>query len=168
MRVEEALLSKFVRRSFYCYLPETLLAVDFLLLHPMTLTSDTDSCTAAEPVQVLTPPPSPPLAEDDATTTATAPPTSASAKKKKKKKSKKSSKAKDHATSPPLPPTPTPTAEENQPPPLYISRNKHWKYISSFHVRVPLGSEVGVLKFETLSRDHGYNSLLNSSSLYSF
>jgi len=146
---------------------KTPLTVDFIL-HPMTLTSDTDSCTAAEPVQVLTPPPSPPLAEDDATTTATAPPTSVPAKKKKKKKSKKSSKAKDPATSPPPPPTPTPTAEENQPPPLYISRNKHWKYISSFHVRVPLGSEIWVLKFEMLSRDHGYNFLSNSSSPYSF
>ena len=126
---------------------EAPLAVDFILHHLMTLTSDTDSCTAAEPIQVLTPPPSPPLAEDDAATAATTPSTSASAKKKKKKKSKKSSKAKDPVASPP-PPTPTPTAEENQPPPLYISRNKHWKYISSFHVRVPLGSERGELKFK--------------------
>ena len=104
--------------------------------HPMASTSDTDSCTAAEPVQILTPPPSPPLAEDDATTTV--PPTPAAAKKKKKKKAKKSNKVKDASTSPAPPPTPTPTAEENQPPPLYISRNKHWKYISSFHVRFPL------------------------------
>ena len=103
----------------------------------MTSTSDTDSCTAAEPVQILTPPPSPPLAEDDPTTTVTPSTASTAAKKKKKKKSKKSNKAKDATTSPAPPSTPAPTIEEIQPPPLYISRNKHWKYISSFHVRVP-------------------------------
>ena len=107
-------------------------SVFFKLLRSMTSTSDTDSCTAAEPVQTLTPPPSPPLAEDGVTTTATPPPTSAAAKKKKKKKSKKSNKTKEGPTPSP---TPAPTVEENQPPPLYISRNKHWKYISSFHVR---------------------------------
>ena len=135
--------------------------------HLMTSTSDTDSSTAAEPVQILTPPPSPLLVEDDATTTATPPPTPAAAKKKKKKKSKKSNKAKDAVTSPSSPSTPVPTAEENQPPPLYISRNKHWKYISSFHVRIPLCSGVEVLKFYTLSRDHGYSFPWSSSSLYS-
>jgi len=126
-------VSKSVHRSF---------SSDFLHLgsthHPMTSTSDTDSYTAAEPVQILTPPPSPPLAGDDET--ATAPSISAAAKKKKKKKAKKPNKAKEAATSPVPPPTPTPTVEENQPPPLYISRNKHWKYISSFHVRFPLWS----------------------------
>lgn len=100
----------------------------------MTSTSDTDSCTAIEPVQILTPPPSPPLAGGDATATPTPPPTSA-AKKKKKKKSKKSNKGKDATSSPASPLTPAPAPEENQPPPLFISRNKHWKYISSFHVR---------------------------------
>lgn len=119
---------------------QTLLLLDSLT--PMTSTSDTDSCTAAEPVQTLTPPPSPPLVEDDATTTETPPLTSAPAKKKKKKKSKKSNKAKD---APAPPPTPAPTIEENQPPPLYISRNKHWKYISSFHVRTPLCLEMEAL-----------------------
>lgn len=118
--------------------PETFLAPGF---YPMTSTSDTDSYTAAEPVQVLTPPPSPPLA-DDATAAAAVPSTSTAAKKKKKKKAKKSNKAKDATTSPPPPPTPTPATEENQPPPLYISRNKHWKYISSFHVRIPFWSEI--------------------------
>ena len=114
----------------------------------MNSTSDTDSYTAAEPVQTLTPPPSPPLAGDDATATATSStPVPAAAKKKKKKKSKKSNKVKD-ATTPPAPPlTPAPTVEEIQPPPLYISRNKHWKYISSFHVRIPLGQRKKVLRF---------------------
>ena len=131
-----------VTKSVHC--PQTNFAGKFFSprLHSstMTLTSDTDSCTATEPVQILTPPPSPPLAGDDATVEATAPTTSAAAKKKKKKKAKKPNKAKEAATSPAPPPTPTLAVEENQPPPLYISRNKHWKYISSFHVRFPLWS----------------------------
>lgn len=121
------------------HFPQTFLT-SASLTHPMTSTSDTDSYTAAEPVQILTPPPSPPLAGDDETATATAPSIPAAAKKKKKKKAKKPNKAKEATTSPVPPPTPTPTVEENQPPPLYISRNKHWKYISSFHVRFPLWS----------------------------
>jgi hypothetical protein len=48
-----------------------------------------------------------------------------SCQKKKKKKKKKQSKVKE-----------TPALEEPRPPVLCISRNKHWKYISSYHVRV--------------------------------
>lgn len=50
-------------------------------------------------------------------------------KKKKKKKSKKSAKAKEAASQAKAQET------ENRPPVLCISRNKHWRYISSYHVR---------------------------------
>jgi len=55
-------------------------------------------------------------------------------KKKKKKKSKKSAKAKEAAS--------RAKAQdeldlEGRPPVLCISRNKHWRYISSYHVRTP-------------------------------
>ncbi|KAH9947088.1 hypothetical protein B0H21DRAFT_740280 [Amylocystis lapponica] len=49
-------------------------------------------------------------------------------KKKKKKKSKKSAKAKEAATNNAQPP-----ADDDRPPVLCISRNKHWRYISSYH-----------------------------------
>ena len=53
-------------------------------------------------------------------------------KKKKKKKPKKSSKAKAEANTKPI--------EDDEPSPLVlrISRNKHWRYISSYHVCLPL------------------------------
>jgi hypothetical protein len=55
-------------------------------------------------------------------------------KKKKKKKSKKSAKAKTAASV-------EGKAQDalepgSRPPALCISRNKHWRYISSYHVRV--------------------------------
>ncbi|KAK0222588.1 hypothetical protein EDD85DRAFT_983231 [Armillaria nabsnona] len=46
-------------------------------------------------------------------------------KKKKKKKTKKSAKAKSEAAAK--------LADEDGPPVLCISRNKHWRYISSYH-----------------------------------
>jgi hypothetical protein len=49
-------------------------------------------------------------------------------KKKKKKKPKKSAKSKSEPNSKPL-------TEDDEPGPLLrISRNKHWRYISSYHV----------------------------------
>ncbi len=48
--------------------------------------------------------------------------------KKKKKKSKKSAKAKSGAAAK--------LVDEDRPPVLCISRNKHWRYISSYHVRL--------------------------------
>jgi hypothetical protein len=61
-----------------------------------------------------------PLVEDTTTTT----------KKKKKKKSKKSAKSKGEPNAKPL------IEEDDEPSPqvLRISRNKHWRYISSYHV----------------------------------
>lgn len=61
-----------------------------------------------------------PLVEDTTTT----------AKKKKKKKSKKSAKSKGEPNAKPL------VGEDDEPSPqvLRISRNKHWRYISSYHV----------------------------------
>lgn len=50
---------------------------------------------------------------------------------KKRKKKKKANKA-SHDSSSALPGKPTPDAE--RPSVLCISRNKHWKYISSYHV----------------------------------
>ena len=52
-------------------------------------------------------------------------------KKKKKKKSKKTSKAKATSDCPKQPVH----ADEDRPSVLCISRNKHWRYISSYHVR---------------------------------
>ena len=53
-------------------------------------------------------------------------------KKKKKKKSKKSAKAKEEASKAKAQDQPD---TESRPPVLCISRNKHWRYISSYHVR---------------------------------
>lgn len=53
-------------------------------------------------------------------------------KKKKKKKSKKSGKAKEAASQAKAQDEPE---SESRPPVLCISRNKHWRYISSYHVR---------------------------------
>lgn len=60
------------------------------------------------------------LVEDD---------TTVAQKKKKKKKPKKRSKAKAEANA-------KPSVEDDEPSPLVlrISRNKHWRYISSYHV----------------------------------
>ena len=51
--------------------------------------------------------------------------------KKKKKKSKKSAKAKEEASQA----IAQGPESESRPPVLCISRNKHWRYISSYHVR---------------------------------
>jgi hypothetical protein len=61
------------------------------------------------------------------------PVTPTSQKKKKKKKAKKSAKAKEAAT--PAAKTQAGDMDSNRPPVLCISRNKHWRYISSYHVR---------------------------------
>ncbi|OCH93003.1 hypothetical protein OBBRIDRAFT_772437 [Obba rivulosa] len=52
-------------------------------------------------------------------------------KKKKKKKSKKSSKAKDTVPAPMV--EDVDDDDDDRPPVLCISRNKHWRYISSYH-----------------------------------
>ena len=81
--------------------------------------------------QVLTPSPSHSSGETspvpDATEEERQVPTTT--QKKKKKKSKKSPKAKEAATTGPKTDSPL-----DRPPVLCISRNKHWRYISSYHV----------------------------------
>lgn len=62
-------------------------------------------------------------------------PTTTSQKKKKKKKSKKSAKAKEAAAKAKAD-SEKASEECNRPPVLCISRNKHWRYISSYHVCV--------------------------------
>jgi hypothetical protein len=57
-----------------------------------------------------------------------------SQKKKKKKKPKKSAKAKEAAASVRGKAQDVPESD-SRPPALCISRNKHWRYISSYHVR---------------------------------
>jgi hypothetical protein len=54
-------------------------------------------------------------------------------KKKKKRKPKKSVKAKEAAAL--AAKTKANDVDLNRPPVLCISRNKHWRYISSYHVR---------------------------------
>jgi hypothetical protein len=56
---------------------------------------------------------------------------SGASKKKKKKKTKKSAKAKESTSGGKYTEEP-----EERPPVLCISRNKHWRYISSYHVRL--------------------------------
>lgn len=56
-------------------------------------------------------------------------------KKKKKKKPKKSAKAKEAAASLKAKSS-DPNDLDGRPPVLCISRNKHWRYISSYHVCV--------------------------------
>ena len=56
------------------------------------------------------------------------PTTTAPSKKKKKKKAKKHGKPKEHLNAS--------AHEEEKPAVLCISRNKHWRYISSYHVRL--------------------------------
>ena len=60
-----------------------------------------------------------------------------SQKKKKKKKPKKSAKAKEAAATLKAKAQHTP----ERLPALCISRNKHWRYISSYHVRVIYGQK---------------------------
>ena len=57
----------------------------------------------------------------------------ATSHKPKRKKKKKATKTPSSDASPALPRRPGPDAD--RPPVLCISRNKHWKYISSYHVR---------------------------------
>jgi len=75
----------------------------------------------------------------------------ATQKKKKKKKTKKSSKAKDAAAA-------KAKEDEDRPPVLCISRNKHWRYISSYHVC--LNSRIQRVRDQTqpFVRDHGFSS----------
>jgi hypothetical protein len=54
-------------------------------------------------------------------------------KKKKKKRQKKSAKAKEAASK-----AAEPSEQEPRQPVLCISRNKHWRYISSYHVRLTI------------------------------
>lgn len=80
---------------------------------------------------------------------------SSTQKKKKKKKSKKSSKAKDV--------TAKATAKgdgdkEGRQPVLCISRNKHWRYISSYHVRADSVASRLNPKTQLLHRDPGFSS----------
>jgi len=65
----------------------------------------------------------------DATETSYTDALSSNLNKKKKKKKSKKPKRKDG-----VPPIPSPQPEYRQPV-ICISRNKHWKYISSYHVR---------------------------------
>lgn len=71
-----------------------------------------------------------PASPDATETSHTDVPPSTLNKKKKKKKSKKP-KCKDGVPAVPEPQT----IPEHRQPVLCISRNKHWKYISSYHVR---------------------------------
>lgn len=74
-------------------------------------------------------------------------------KKKKKKKSKKNAKAKEAAAVTSAKET---AGIDGRPPVLCISRNKHWKYISSYHVCViRMLRSVLALNFY---RGRGYNS----------
>lgn len=57
-------------------------------------------------------------------------------KKKKKKKSKKSKNTKDVANGATQTNGKDNVADDDRPPVLCISRNKHWRYISSYHVRL--------------------------------
>ncbi|THH14486.1 hypothetical protein EW146_g5845 [Bondarzewia mesenterica] len=75
--------------------------------------------------QILTPPPSHSSGSTSPILNNLPEDATATQKKKKKKKSKKSSKAK--AVNEPK------HEEETRPPVLCISRNKHWRYISSYH-----------------------------------
>ena len=69
---------------------------------------------------------------------------SGASKKKKKKRSKKSAKAKETQLG-----GNTTEETEERPPALCISRNKHWRYISSYHVCwVVLGETVALIPFE--------------------
>ena len=64
----------------------------------------------------------------------TPPPSASSKKKRRKKKPKKGAKSEGTSTA-----GDETNGPEGRPPGLCISRNKHWKYISSYHVRVIAG-----------------------------
>ena len=91
----------------------------------------------------------------------------ATQKKKKKKKPKKSAKAKEAAAQKSKANTPT-VEQGTRPPVLCISRNKHWRYISSYHVcschYISLARHL--IHARSSKRDHGSNFLLNSWNLY--
>lgn len=78
-----------------------------------------------------------PTSPDLTTEGADTPETPAQSKKKKKKKAKKSAKAKEASARCGKAADGVGEEEErDRPPVLCISRNKHWRYISSYHVRL--------------------------------
>lgn len=88
--------------------------------------------------------------------------TTTTSKKKKKKKSKKSTKSKGESSTKPV-------TEDDEPSPLVlrISRNKHWRYISSYHVcRPPLTCLTS--RFTREIRVHGFSFRWSSSNRSSF
>ena len=131
-------------------------ANDMLPTPPSTLSSR--STSPSSPVPELT---------TECTDTPEAPTQS---KKKKKKKSKKVAKAKDQSVAGNTKGANGPGCDEDRPPVLCISRNKHWRYISSYHVRFTSSlyghdyNEHGV--HGTFYRDRGCNSRSNYSSLF--
>lgn len=101
----------------------------------------TDITKATVDSEVLSTPPSsvhsrPPstLPEPDENIVAQDPDSPANAQKKKKKKKGKKSAAKKAADSNGAAKA-VESPDEDRPPVLCISRNKHWRYISSYHVR---------------------------------
>ena len=91
-------------------------------------TSDAPSASGVQPNVVSLPPAIPGGFEPTTPTPET--PTESATKSKKKKKAKKAGKVKSPATI-----KVTLDEAEDRPPVLCISRNKHWRYISSYHVR---------------------------------
>jgi hypothetical protein len=87
-----------------------------------------------------------------------------SQKKKKKKKPKKSPKAKEAAAALKAKAQDVPEPD-TRPPALCISRNKHWRYISSYHVCAIYHRNIYETYFNL--RDHGFNSRSNYLNLYS-
>ena len=85
--------------------------------------------------------------------------TTATQKKKKKKKPKKSAKAKEAASSKAK--TQDELDTEGRPPVLCISRNKHWRYISSYHVRSLCEPMEANSKTQPFARALGCNYLWN-------
>jgi hypothetical protein len=87
-------------------------------------------------------------------------------KKKKKKKPKKSAKSKEAANK-----SAAPSEQEPRHPVLCISRNKHWRYISSYHVRLTIllssrhrAAYPSVNMTSRTCRVHGFNYPLSFSS----
>lgn len=89
------------------------------------------------------------------------PETQAESKKKKKKKAKKSTKAKDSAAG-----GKGAGADRDRPPVLCISRNKHWRYISSYHVRRRRRNPLRLYRLTQAHRGRGCNSR-SSCSIHS-
>lgn len=140
---------------------------DMAVLRPMHVPTEAPNHTQRVDDALPTPPAhpsaSPPFQSSLEAEEEGAAPQQVPQKKKKKKKPKKSAKSKESSTNSSKT---SGNPDEDRPPVLCISRNKHWRYISSYHV-CPLQKESNPISLQRSFRARGCSypwSFLNLSS----